>query len=308
MHHLHSLKPGLSEAAATTERSRLSQRCRGRERARLAFVATIAPVMRRSAAVLALLVAVALSNRAGAQPPAASTPASAAPDAVKATKKSAAKPAKASGKAKRGNVSTPTATAKPPAPSREALLNPPSKPSAAPEKFDVKLETTKGDIILEVTRAWAPKGADRIYELVKLGYYNDVAFFRVIQGFMAQVGLHGDPEINTAWRAKRIDDDPVKQSNTRGMVSFATAGPKTRTTQFFINFADNSRLDGMGFAPFAKVRDMKLVDALFSGYGEGAPQGQGPSQGRIQSEGNAYLKSAFPKLDYIKTATIVESP
>ena len=187
-----------------------------------------------------------------------------------------------------------------------ALLEPGKLTEKAPDKYAVKLATTAGDIIIDVDRSWAPKGADRWYNLVKNGYYTDIAFFRVISGFMAQVGISGAPQLNTLWRMARIDDDPGKQSNTRGMVTFATAGPNTRTTQFFVNFGDNSRLDRMGFAPFGKVRDMAVVDKLHAGYGEGAPRGQGPSQGRMQQEGNAYLKVEFPKLDYIKSATIME--
>ena len=131
-------------------------------------------------------------------------------------------------------------------------------------------------------------------------------FFRVISGFMVQFGINADPKVSAVWRDANINDDPVKQSNTRGMITFATRGPNTRTTQMFINYADNNRLDGMGFAPFGQVvSGMNVVDALYSGYGEGAPRGAGPEQGRIQSEGNAYLTKEFPKLDYIKTATIV---
>jgi peptidyl-prolyl cis-trans isomerase A (cyclophilin A) len=185
-----------------------------------------------------------------------------------------------------------------------ALKDPAKANEQAPAKFTVKLQTTAGDILIDVDRSWAPVGADRIYNLVKAGYYDDVAFFRVISGFMAQVGIHGDPEVNKVWRNARIQDDPVKQSNTRGMVSFATAGPNTRTTQFFINFGNNARLDGMGFAPFGKVRNMEVVDKLHSGYGEGAPNGKGPEQGRIQGEGNKYLKADFPNLSWIKKATI----
>ena len=176
----------------------------------------------------------------------------------------------------------------------------------APDRYTVELDTTKGAIVIEVQREWSPHGADRFYELVRNGYYTDVAFFRVIGGFMAQVGISGDPATNVEWRAKRIPDDPVKASNTRGMVTFATSGPDSRTTQFFINFGDNSRLDGMGFSPFGKVKDMAPVDALYDGYGEGAPRGRGPSQGLIQSRGNAYLREEFPKLDYIKSARVIE--
>jgi peptidyl-prolyl cis-trans isomerase A (cyclophilin A) len=176
----------------------------------------------------------------------------------------------------------------------------------APERFAVKLETTKGEIIIDVTRAWAPQGADRFHELVKAGYYDNCAFFRVIKGFMAQVGISGDPAANAAWRTKRIPDDEVRESNTRGRVTFAMAGPNTRTTQIFINFQDNAQLDGMGFAPFGEVRDMGVVDQLFSGYGEGAPRGRGPSQARLQTEGTPYLKAEFPNLDYILKARLMQ--
>ncbi len=194
------------------------------------------------------------------------------------------------------------------APNQEVLTDPAKATLEAPEKFVVELQTTKGPIRLDVERAWAPKGVDRFYNLVEAGYYTDVAFFRVIPGFMAQVGLHGDPAINRTWRSANIDDDPVTQSNTRGMVTFATAGPNTRTTQFFINHADNTRLDGMGFAPFARIQpdSMKIVDSLHGGYGEGAPRGKGPSQARIHAEGNAYLKAEFPELDYIEKAHVVK--
>jgi peptidyl-prolyl cis-trans isomerase A (cyclophilin A) len=182
-----------------------------------------------------------------------------------------------------------------------------SQPKApAPNRYAVELDTTKGPIVIDVYREWAPHGADRFYELVRSGYYTDVAFFRVIAGFMAQVGISGDPALNAEWREKTIPDDPVKSSNTRGTVTFATSGPDSRTTQFFINFTDNSRLDGMGFAPFGKVRDMAPVDALYDGYGEGAPRGRGPSQGLMQSRGNTYLRESFPSLDYIKSAKIIE--
>jgi peptidyl-prolyl cis-trans isomerase A (cyclophilin A) len=187
------------------------------------------------------------------------------------------------------------------------LLDPKFAADTAPAKFKVKLETTKGDVVLEVTRAWAPNGADRFYSLVKIGYYDDAAFFRVLRDFMAQVGINGDPKVNAAWRGNPCEDDPVTQSNTRGMVSFAqTSQPNSRTTQLFINFADNKQLDGMRFAPFAKVvQGMEVVDKLYADYGEGAPRGAGPDQGRIQSEGNSYLKKDYPNLDYIKKATIV---
>lgn len=177
----------------------------------------------------------------------------------------------------------------------------------APDEYTVELTSTQGPVLIDVYREWSPNGADRFYDLVQDGYYTDVAFFRVISGFMAQTGIHGDPAVGAKWRDENIPDDPVKGSNTRGTVSFAMAGPGTRTTQFFINFVDNSRLDSMGFSPFGKVRDMSTVDALYSGYGEGAPRGRGPSQGQLQAQGNAYLKKDFPKLDYIKSARVVEN-
>jgi peptidyl-prolyl cis-trans isomerase A (cyclophilin A) len=176
----------------------------------------------------------------------------------------------------------------------------------APETFKAQFDTTKGKFTIEVTRALAPNGADRFYNLVRSGYFTDIAFFRVIPGFMCQFGIHGDPAVSAKWRDANIADDPVKGSNTRGMVTFATAGPNTRTTQLFINFGDNTGLDGQGFSPFGKVTDgMDVVDKINGEYGEGAPGGNGPNQGRVQMEGNAYLKKDFPDLDYIKSATIV---
>ena len=175
----------------------------------------------------------------------------------------------------------------------------------APAKYSVKLSTTAGDIVIDVTRDWSPNGADRFLELVEMGYYKDVAFFRVIRGFMAQVGIHGDPAMNKKWKNNRIQDDLVEKSNTRGMLSFATSGRNSRTTQFFINYVDNSRLDGMGFSPFGEVVEgMGVVKKFYGGYGEGAPQGRGPSQSRIAGEGNEYLKKDFPQLDYIIKAEI----
>ncbi len=178
----------------------------------------------------------------------------------------------------------------------------------APETFRAKLDTTKGPVVIEVIRAWAPKGADRFYNLVKSGFYTDVAFFRVIDGFMAQFGISGSPEVSAKWRDAKIADDPVKQSNLRGFVSFAMAGPNTRTTQLFINYADRNRqLDSMGFSPFGRViQGMENIDNLYSGYGEGAPRGRGPDQSMVQTQGNTYLRKSFPHLDYIKSATIVE--
>src|SRR5437762_5409987 len=175
----------------------------------------------------------------------------------------------------------------------------------APDSFRARFSTTRGDFVIAVHRAWAPLGADRFYNLVRSGYYDGVRFFRVIPGFMAQFGLHADTAVTSAWAGRAIPDDPMRRSNQRGMVTFATAGPGTRTTQVFINYRDNSRLDGMGFAPFGEVVEgMGVVDSLYGGYGEGAPNGRGPDQMRIDIEGGEYLARQFPKLDKIKKATV----
>jgi peptidyl-prolyl cis-trans isomerase A (cyclophilin A) len=185
------------------------------------------------------------------------------------------------------------------------LANPAALNEQAPPVYKVKVDTSKGSFVLEVHRDWAPLGADRFYNLVKNGFYDNARFFRVISGFMVQFGINGDPKLSAVWREARIKDDPVQQSNQRGFITFATAGPNTRTTQVFINFANNQALDRMGFAPFGRVvSGMDAVDALYSGYGEGAPSGQGPDQQRVQSQGNAYLTKDFAKLDYIKKASI----
>lgn len=190
-----------------------------------------------------------------------------------------------------------------------SLSNPASLTETAPEIYYVKLDTTKGAVIIEVHRAWAPNGADRFYNLVKYGFYDDARFFRVLPGFVAQFGLSGDAKLNALWGSARIADDPVKEANRRGTVTFAMAGPNTRTTQVFINIGSNTALDGKGFAPFGKViSGMKTVDMFYDKYGEGAPKGLGPDQGRIRTEGTAYLLTDFPALDYIKKATIVEKP
>ncbi len=185
-----------------------------------------------------------------------------------------------------------------------ALLHPETLHATAPEEFDVKFETTRGDFVVQVNRAWAPLGADRFYNLVKHGFYNGDAFFRVISGFMAQFGMSPDPAVTRAWSNASIKDDPVTQSNKRGYVTFAkTSLPNSRTTQLFINFADNSGLDRQGFAPFGLVvSGMDVVDHIYSGYGEQ------PDQGAITTQGSAYLQKHFPKLDTIKSATIVTAP
>lgn len=189
-----------------------------------------------------------------------------------------------------------------------SLLEPAKLNEQAPESFKVKLTTTKGDITIQVSRALSPNGVDRFYNLVKNGYFTDVAFFRVIEGFMGQFGIHGDPKVAAAWRSANIQDDPVKGSNIRGAITFAKSGaPNSRSTQFFINLKDNPNLDTMGFSPFGKVIEgMDVMDKINNEYGEGAPGGRGPAQGRVQQEGNAYLKKDFPRLDYIKSATILK--
>lgn len=188
-----------------------------------------------------------------------------------------------------------------------ALTEPSKATEQAPEVFKVRFETTEGSFLVEVHREWAPKGADRFYNLIKMGFFEDVAFFRVLDGFVAQFGLSGDPEVSAVWKEAEITDDPVKQSNKRGTLTFATAGPNTRTTQLFINLVDNPRLDGMGFAPFGVVTEgMDVVESFYSGYGEGEPRGRGPNQMLIQTRGNEYLKENYPELDYVKEAVIVD--
>jgi peptidyl-prolyl cis-trans isomerase A (cyclophilin A) len=192
-----------------------------------------------------------------------------------------------------------------------ALKNPGGLKEMAPAVYRVDFDTSAGAFTVEVTREWAPNGADRFYNLVKNGYYDNVRFFRVISGFMVQFGIHGDPAVNAVWREARIPRDPVKQSNTKGYITYAmqggAQGPDTRTVQVFINYGDNAQLDRSGFAPFGRVtRGMEIVDKIYSGYGEGAPNGKGPDQGRIQAEGNAYLMKDFARLDFIKKATLAK--
>jgi len=253
-----------------------------------------------SAVVLSLLAALLVSSCRRAETPSPSpspTVAAATPTpAPAATPEPTAEPTPAA-------ASTPKATPDP----RRALLEPALATGKAPDVYRARFETTKGPFVIEVHRDWAPRGADRFYNLVRAGYYDDVAFFRVIDNFMVQFGINGDPQVNTVWREARIPDDLVKQSNVRGMITFATSGPESRTTQVFINFKDNSRLDGMGFSPFGKVVEgMSVVDSLYSGYGEGAPSGRGPEQGRAQAEGNSYIRAGFPRLDFVKTARVVK--
>ena len=179
--------------------------------------------------------------------------------------------------------------------------------AAAMTNFDVKFEVTlaqgdKAEFTIRCHPAWAPLGAARFRELVDSKFFSGVRFFRVIDGFMAQFGISGKPDIAAEWREKKLVDDPVVKSNTRGHISFATSGKNSRTSQMFINFGDNSRLDGMDFSPFGEVLGdgMKVVDRIYSGYGET------PNQGQIQSDGNKYLRKQFPKLSYIDHATVIE--
>jgi cyclophilin family peptidyl-prolyl cis-trans isomerase len=193
--------------------------------------------------------------------------------------------------------------------SSRSLLHPASLNQKAPETYRVRFLTTKGIVVVEVKRVWAPLGADRFYNLVKNGFYTDASFFRVLPGFVVQFGISARPAVSKAWDDAKIKDDPVTQSNLRGTLTFATSGPNTRTTQVFINLADNPRLDSMGFSPFGKVVEgMQVVDQFYSGYGEGAPQGNGPDQGRITNQGKTYLDRNFPKLDSIKSAVIERAP
>ena len=189
--------------------------------------------------------------------------------------------------------------------SAQNLSNPAALREQAPPVYKAKFDTTKGVFVIEVQRDWAPNGADRFYNLVKNGFYDNVRFFRVISGFMVQFGIHGDPKVSAPWREAQLKDDPVKQSNKRGYITYAMAGPNTRTSQVFINFGDNASLDSQGFSPFGRViSGMEVVDKLNAEYGEGAPRGRGPDQSRMQMEGNAYLTKDFARLDYVKKATI----
>jgi peptidyl-prolyl cis-trans isomerase A (cyclophilin A) len=182
-------------------------------------------------------------------------------------------------------------------------MNPATLKATAPDLYRVKFATTHGDFVVEVHRAWAPLGADRFYNLVVNNFFTDAAFFRYVPNFIVQFGLPANPAIGRVWQSANIKDDPVKHGNTKGTLVFATAGPNTRTTQFFINFADNTPLDAQGFAAFGSVvSGMNIVEGLYSGYGEK------PEQGLITTQGKAYLDKNFPKMDSIKSATIEEAP
>jgi peptidyl-prolyl cis-trans isomerase A (cyclophilin A) len=193
-----------------------------------------------------------------------------------------------------------TATKKSPAPAR-SLLDPSTMKSRAPEVYKAKFTTTQGDFVLQVTRAWAPIGADRFYNLVRGKFFDGSPFFRVIPGFMVQFGLNTNPKVSSVWKTQDLQDEPVKGSNKRGFISYAKAGPNSRTTQVFINYGDNSRLDPQGFSPFGEVIEgMDVVEKFNSEYGD-----NGASQGGIQQMGKVWLDKNMPKVDYIKMAVIV---
>jgi peptidyl-prolyl cis-trans isomerase A (cyclophilin A) len=193
--------------------------------------------------------------------------------------------------------------ATPPAPP-PALLHPASLTAKAPAMFAVAFDTTKGRFVVTVHRGWAPRGADRFYNLVQAQFFDGVEFFRVVKGFVVQFGISGYPKVSRAWQYAGIKDDPVKASNTTGTITYADAGPNTRTTQLFINIANNRSLDGQGFAPFGKVTTgMSVVRRLYSGYGEAVTN----LQGQIATQGNEFLRKRFPKLDSVIRARVVSA-
>ena len=185
------------------------------------------------------------------------------------------------------------------------VMNPDKANEKAPAQFTVEVETTKGNFTIEVNRDWSPKGADRFYNLVKIGYFKDIAIFRAIKGFMFQFGIHGDPKVSAKWRRATIDDDEGKDgiSNQEGYISYASAGPNTRTTQMFVNLGDNARLDSMGFTPFGKVtKGLDVVKKINTEYGENTRE----VQPRFQAQGNKFIKERYPNIDYIKSVKLVE--
>ena len=241
-----------------------------------------------------LILCIAGAVLAQTQPPAKKAPATGTATPAAPAAKSAAAPAK---------------TAAPPAVS-PVLLKPssPSLKAKAPELFRVKFATTHGDFVVEVHRDWAPIGADRFYNLVKAGFFKDNAFYRYSPGFIVQFGVHGNPAVTAAWANAKIKDDPFKESNKKATLTFATSGPNSRTTDFFINLKDNAPLNTMGFTPIGTVTEgMDIVEGLYSGYGEMKEMNNpgGVSQSELMSKGKPYLDKNFPKLDSIKTATII---
>jgi peptidyl-prolyl cis-trans isomerase A (cyclophilin A) len=181
----------------------------------------------------------------------------------------------------------------------------PAKPAPTPDVYRVNLDTSKGAVVLEVTRAWAPHGADHFYELIKEGYYDGDRFYRVVPHFVVQVGINGDPKVTQIWSALRISDDPVRQKNRKGTLTFASSGPGARTTQVFVNMRDNLMLDRQGFAPIGRVAEgIDVLERLYGGYGDMPPRGSGPDGIEIERQGNVYLDNHFPRLDFIKKATV----
>jgi peptidyl-prolyl cis-trans isomerase A (cyclophilin A) len=188
-------------------------------------------------------------------------------------------------------------------PESSAVVEP--KKIQAPDHFTVKFDTSKGAFSIEVQRELAPRGADRFYELLDSKFFDDARFFRIVRNFVVQFGINKDPKVTALWNQLNIPDDKVKQSNLRGTITFATAGPNTRTTQVFINLANNRMLDNQGFAPFGRVTEgMDVVDHLYAAYGDMPPTGVGPDPSKIETQGNQYLIDHFPRLDYIKTARV----
>jgi len=182
----------------------------------------------------------------------------------------------------------------------------PAPKVVVPEVFRVKFETTQGDFVVEATRAWSPHGVDRFHELVRMRYFDEGRFYRVLRGFIAQFGVHRDFNVHATWRNFFIVDDPPRQKNLRGTLTFAKSGPNTRSTEIFINLADNAVLDDQSFVPFGKiVEGMEVIDKLYSGYGEMRPEGKEIDAGRVEEETNEYLVPRFPKLDYIKRARLL---
>jgi peptidyl-prolyl cis-trans isomerase A (cyclophilin A) len=239
------------------------------------------------------------ANAKAAAAPAEATPAAAPAEATPAAVAPGAPAA----------VAAPSTAPAAPGTQHPAMKDPKLATEKAPETFKITFKTTKGDITVQVNRAWSPVGADRFYNLVKIGYFKDVAFFRAIAGFMAQFGIHGDPAVNNVWKDASIQDDPpAGQSNRKYTLTFAKKGmPNSRSVQFFINYKDNTMLDGMGFTPIGEVvAGKEAFDKINTQYGEGAPRGMGPDQMRVQTEGNAYLKKDFPALDYILSAEIAK--
>ena len=239
-----------------------------------------------------LSISVCAASLVLAQAPATKAPAPVKPMAAAPAKPAVAAPAKPA-----------VAKPKPPAPAavKPNLMNPATFKTQGPETFRVKFNTPKGDFVVQVNRAWAPVGADRFYNLIRAGFYNDAHFFRLVKGFVVQFGIHANPAVSKIWLNANMEDDMVKESNKRGTISYATRGANTRTTQLFINLGDNSRLDGMGFAPFASVVEgMDVVDKFYDGYGEEAQQGM------IQEQGAVYLRKNFPLMDFVKSAVIFD--